>query len=166
MILYFLKPCLNNTETVLVTLLRRTLAKSKCTSCRQQGKILQFITGVIANTGYLCLSVCLSIYLYIKENRTPLSPWRLLIGSSRDFTCEHGSPRGWKWSWSDVDCSFLIKVIRENSVNVLNLFIVLSDLYTEGSVVASAANVIGCGCLCRFKHFLEKAHRTCYQQSR
>jgi len=46
---------------------------------------------------------------------------------------------------SDVNCSFLIKVTRENSVIVLKLFIVLIDLYTEGSVVASAANVIGCG---------------------
>jgi len=81
----------------------------------------------------------------IKEKRTPLSPRRPLIGSSRDFTHEHGKSRAWKWSRSDVDCSLLIKVTRENSVNVSNLFIVLSDLYTEGSVVASAANVIGCG---------------------
>jgi len=34
-----------------------------------------------------------------------------------------------------------MKVTRENSVNVYTLY----DLYTEGSVVASAANVIGCG---------------------
>jgi len=39
----------------------------------------------------------------------------------------------------------LINVTRENSVNASNLFIVLSDLYTERSVIASAANVIGCG---------------------
>jgi len=32
-----------------------------------------------------------------------------------------------------------------NSVNVSNLFVFLSDLYTEGSIVASAANVTGCG---------------------
>jgi len=48
-------------------------------------------------------------------------------------------------SRSDVDCSLLIKVTRENSVNVSNLSIALSDLYTERSVIASAANVIGCG---------------------
>ena len=35
--------------------------------------------------------------------------------------------------------------LHAKSVNVSKLFIVLSDLYTEGSVVASAANVTGCG---------------------
>ena len=54
--------------------------------------------------------------LYINEYRTPLSPRGPLIGSSRDFTREHGSSRAWKWSTSDVDCGFLIKVTRENSV--------------------------------------------------
>ena len=35
-----------------------------------------------------------SIYLYkLKEYRTPLSPRRPLIGSSRDFAREHGSSR-------------------------------------------------------------------------
>ena len=43
-----------------------------------------------------------------------------------------------------VEVRCLIKVTRENSVNVSNLFIVLSDLYTERSVVVSAANVVGC----------------------
>jgi len=56
--------------------------------------------------------------LYIMEYRTPLSPRRPLIGLSRDFPCEHGSSRAWKWSTSDVDCSFLIKVTRENSVTL------------------------------------------------
>ena len=73
------------------------------------------------------------IYMYIKEKRTPLSPRRPLIGFSRGFTGEHGSSGAWKWSRSDVDCSLLIKVTCENSVNVLNLFIVLSELYTEVS---------------------------------
>jgi len=58
------------------------------------------------------------IYIYIKENRTPLSSWRPLIGSSRDFTREHGSSRAWKWSRYNVDCGFLIKVTRENSVTL------------------------------------------------
>ena len=49
--------------------------------------------------------------LYIKENRTPLSPRRPLIGSSWDFTHEHTTDaRGWKWSRSDIDCGFLIKL--------------------------------------------------------
>jgi len=59
-----------------------------------------------------------SLSIYIKEYRTPLSPRRPLIGSSRDFTREHGSSRSWKWSTSDVDCGFLIKVTRENSVTL------------------------------------------------
>ena len=46
---------------------------------------------------------------------------------------------------SEVDCGIVIKVTRENSVNVSNLFLVLNDPYMEGSVVASVANVIGCG---------------------
>jgi len=41
-----------------------------------------------------------------------------------------------------VEVRCLIKVTRENSVNVSNLFIVLSDLYTEGTVVAR----ISCQC--------------------
>ena len=53
--------------------------------------------------------------LYIKENRTPLSPQRPLIGASRDFTREHDTSLAWKWSRSGVDCGFLIKVTRENS---------------------------------------------------
>jgi len=52
---------------------------------------------------------------------------------------EHENGRG------PMSCGFLIKVTRENNANVSNLFIVLGDLYTEGIVVASAANVIGCG---------------------
>jgi len=87
----------------------------------------------------------INISIYITEYRTPLSPRRTLIGSSRDFARGHGSSEAWKWSRSDVDCSLLIKVTGENSVNALNLFIVLCDLYTERSVVTSAANVIGCG---------------------
>jgi len=59
-----------------------------------------------------------NLYIYIKEYRTPLSPQWPLVGSSRDFTCEHGSSRAWKWSRSDVDCGFLIKVTRENSVTL------------------------------------------------
>jgi len=81
------------------------------------------------------------VSLYINEYRTPLSPRRPLIGSSRDFTCEYGSGRACKWSRSDVDCNFLMKVTRENSeFSVTYIYI-----YTEGSVVASAANVTGCG---------------------
>jgi len=59
------------------------------------------------------------VSIYIKEYRTLLSPWRPLIGSSRDFTREHGSSWAWKWSRSDVDCGFLIKVTRRNSVTLI-----------------------------------------------
>ena len=36
----------------------------------------------------------------------------------RTVTREHDSSRAWKWSRSDVDCSFVIKVTRENSVRL------------------------------------------------
>jgi len=38
----------------------------------------------------------MGISIYIKENRTPPSPRRPLIGSSWYFTGEHGSSRAWK----------------------------------------------------------------------
>ena len=60
----------------------------------------------------------LPISIYIKGYRTPLSPRRPLIGLSPDFTCEYGSGRACKWSKSDVDCNFLIKVTRENSLTL------------------------------------------------
>ena len=41
----------------------------------------------------VCGFVCVVASLYIKENRTPLSPRRPLIESSRDFRREHGSSR-------------------------------------------------------------------------
>jgi len=86
----------------------------------------------VLNTTGIC-----NLYIYIKENRTLLSPRRPLIGSSRHFTREHGRLRGWKWSRSDVNCGFLAKVTRENSVNVSNLFIVMSDLYITWKAVSS-----------------------------
>jgi len=56
--------------------------------------------------------------LYIKEYRTPLSPRWPLIGLLRDFTREHGSSQAWKWSTTDVDCCFLIRVTLQNSVTL------------------------------------------------
>jgi len=56
--------------------------------------------------------------VYINEYRTPLSPRRPLIGLSRNFTREHATSLAWKWSRSDVDCNFLIKVTRENSLTL------------------------------------------------
>ena len=58
-------------------------------------------------------------YLYIKEYRTALSTRQSLIGSSWDFTCEQGRSRAWKQWRSDVDCTLLINVTRENSSRLI-----------------------------------------------
>jgi len=138
------KPCL--TKEDLWNIWRRLPVASQQHQSTEGTHTLWLQIYILIITVHITLvPLCWFKSLYIKENRTPLSPRRPLIGSSRDFTREHGSSQAWKWSRSNVDCGFLIKVTRENSVNVSNLFIVLSGLYTEGSVVASAANVIGCG---------------------
>jgi len=54
------------------------------------------------------LEDCLATSLYINEYRTPLSPRRPLIGSSRDFTREHATSLAWKRSRSGVDCGFVV----------------------------------------------------------
>jgi len=82
----------------------------------------------------MCSNKFQSIYIY-KVNLRVLSPRQWLNGRSGDFTHEQGRSRARKQSRSDVDCTLLFKVTRENSLS--------QSQARPGSLQAAAAAAVG-----------------------